>query len=334
MGSNYMPGVTDLRDGFNDAQLRCAGQPYELEVGFTDPSIMAGSLMDANGVFPKKLMLAYYNEFRKTGKFQSSCGQVTGYLRDSILRGDWTKAIDNKMGTTGSYTTKGQCRDWFRANVLHKDGYFGVLLGCHSFTLAIFTGRVRLYQAYMALGVGGYNLTDCIKRDKEFSLSYFSNCLETVLMETGKVQQAAAEELFDGTCLPNANCKQEDHANLVVYELQPSFPNVKEISDRFIELKKSTDDAWSKAKTMTVMSCSLGIPSKIGRDKWTSDDYGKCEICNRNVGWGSRHHCRVCGKLICGQRSCLKNMKVLSSRRENETLVSAKVCSNCCPIDK
>ncbi len=33
---------------------------------------------------------------------------------------------------------------------------------------------------------------------------------------------------------------------------------------------------------------------------WTPDSKGRCEVCNKSVMRGFRHHCRRCGKLVCG----------------------------------
>ena len=321
-----MGKTTDLRDGYNLARREYVlkKRPYEMEMSFADPQEIANSLLQEDGNFPVGLMKTYYDGFSTSGDFQSSCGQVTTYLRDSVLKGNWVKMIDNERGTSGEYKTKQECYDWIDQNVLTETGYFGVLLGCHSFTLSIFNGKVRIYQGYMAMGFGGYNFTKCIDSNDVFTLSKFQNHLQNVMLGAGQHQNQSAATLFYGTCNPNANCgANHSLANLSVYQLQTPPPSVKTICDNFKALKKSHDPIWAKAKNMTVKQCAMAPPPK-GRDRWTPDAHGKCEICQQNVGWGTRHHCRVCGKLICGKSSCMKKMNVKSTNFSIE-----KVCINC-----
>jgi hypothetical protein len=35
------------------------------------------------------------------------------------------------------------------------------------------------------------------------------------------------------------------------------------------------------------------------RSYWAPDAIGHCQVCQSVVSWGKRHHCRLCGKLIC-----------------------------------
>jgi hypothetical protein len=160
--------------------------------------------------------------------------------------------MDNKRGTSGGHKTKQECYKWLAENVLTTTGYFGVLLGCHSFTLSIFNNKVRIYQGYMAMGFGGYNFTQCIDRNEVFPLINFTNDLRNVILGVGENQNQSAATLFYGTCDPNANCANNSLANLSVYQLQAPPPSVKTICDNFKALKKSHDPIWAKAKNMTV----------------------------------------------------------------------------------
>lgn len=328
-----MANTTDLRDGYNESRQQFVdrGRPYELEVGISDPVSIAYGLMGDDGTYPAGRMQTYYDNY-STGNwtFQSSCGQVTTYLRDSALKGNWVEMIDNVRGSSGEYTTKQQCYDWIKQNVLTETGYFGVLLGCHSFTLAIFNNKVRIYQAYMAIGFGGYNFTECINWDEEFTLTNFQKHLRKVILGGGN-QGASAAALFHGTCDPSANCSNSGLVNLSVRERRGDHPNVMTIRDNFNAFKRSHDQEWTKAKYKTIKNCAMaiGAPSKVGRGAWTPDSHGECEVCAEKVKKFTRHHCRVCGKLICGKNSCRKKMKVMSSKRRHEKKVSASVCVNC-----
>jgi hypothetical protein len=320
-----MGKTTDLRDGYNLARQESVqkNRPYEMEMSFADPQEIANSLLQEDGNFPDGLMKTYYDGFSVSGNFQTSCGQVTTYLRDYVLKGNWVTMMDNKRGTFGGYKTKQECYKWIAENVLNNTGYFGVLLGCHSFTLSIFNNKVRIYQGYMAMGFEGYNFTKCIDRNKVFTLIDFKNNLRIVILGAGKNQNQSAATLFYGTCDPNANCANDSLANLCVYQLQAPPPSAKTICDNFKALKKSHEPIWAKAQNMTVKQCAIAPPLK-GRGLWTPDSHGICEICQRTVGWGTRHHCRVCGKLICGKSSCMKKMTVKSTNFSIE-----KVCRNC-----
>jgi hypothetical protein len=318
-----MSNTTDLRDGYNRARQEYVGRrrPYELEISFADPVAIANSLLGEDG-YPIGQMQRYYDEYSISGRFQSSCGQVTTYLRDSVLIGNWITLIDNQRGTVGE-TTQDECSNWIVTNVLNKTGYFGVLLGCHSFTLAIFNGHIRIYQAYMAMGYGGYNFTQCIEWDEEFSLIDFRRYLNNVILRD---DGPSASTLFHGTCYPNANCNTPGHVNLCVYQLQAPFPNVGAICNNFKTLKRNNSQKWTDAMQMTVEKCAM-MQSKIGRTRWTPDSHGQCEICNQAVSWLNRHHCRVCGKLICN--TCKRTMDVFSSKRQVQQKVSSTVCINC-----
>lgn len=326
-----MAKTTDLRDGYNLARKKFAdkGRQYELEVSISSPKAIANSLMNEYGVFPNSQMKIYYDKY-STGnwEFQSSCGQVTTYLRDSILNGNWTEMIDNKRGTVGLYKAKQQCYKWIKDNVLAKTGYFGVLLGCHSFTLSIFDDKVRIYQAYMAVGFGGYNFTKCINKDEEFKLSDFKAHIKNVILLDNQQSANSAGTLFYGTCSPYANCSNKSLVNLSVFERQGSHPSIATIRDNFNEFKKSQDRDWALSMNMSVKKCAL-IQSKKGRGSWTEDSHGVCEVCGGKVRKFTRHHCRVCGKLICGSTKCKKKLNVLSSKRKIKKEVSATVCVNC-----
>jgi hypothetical protein len=188
----------------------------------------------------------------------------------------------------------------------------------------------------MAIGFGGYNFTECINWDEEFTLTNFRKHLRKVILGGGRNQGASAVSLFHGTCNPNANCGPHNPAlvNLSVRERQGDHPSIVEIRDNFNEFKRGHDQEWTKAKNMTVKNCAMGLgtPSKVGRSAWTPDSHGECEVCAEKVRKFYRHHCRVCGKLICGKNSCRKKMKVMSSKRKHEKKVSASVCVNCFDI--
>jgi hypothetical protein len=162
-----------------------------------------------------------------------------------------------------------------------------------------------------------------IDRNAVIPLIDFTNNLRNVILGVGENQNQSAVTLFCGTCDPSANCANNSLANLSVYQLYAPPPSVKMICDNFKALKKSHDPIWTKAKNKTVKQCAIAPPPK-GRGLWTPDSHGKCEICQRTVGWGTRHHCRVCGKIMCGKSNCMKRMTIKSTNFSIE-----KVCRNC-----
>ncbi len=73
----------------------------------------------------------------------------------------------------------------------------------------------------------------------------------------------------------------------------------------------------------------------IGRDKLSTDpskswlpDAVSCSRCRQSIGWGSRHHCRTCGRSICGASSCSKFKDVLMLGTTN-ALPGTRVCADC-----
>lgn len=69
-----------------------------------------------------------------------------------------------------------------------------------------------------------------------------------------------------------------------------------------------------------------GVQQKIGRENWTKDSHGSCELCNAKVGFMTRHHCRLCGKLICNNCS---RFAYLKTKVRAEKVVNARVCKDC-----
>lgn len=57
---------------------------------------------------------------------------------------------------------------------------------------------------------------------------------------------------------------------------------------------------------------------------WTPDSHGQCEVCNRNVRKGTRHHCRNCGKLVCGP--CSGHRFIIPGSGSNKR---QRVCDGC-----
>ncbi len=65
---------------------------------------------------------------------------------------------------------------------------------------------------------------------------------------------------------------------------------------------------------------SLGLEDK---DAWAPDSETDCQMCNTHFSvTNRRHHCRHCGKIICG--NCVKN--ILVNRHTHEM---RKVCKDC-----
>ncbi len=73
----------------------------------------------------------------------------------------------------------------------------------------------------------------------------------------------------------------------------------------------------------------------MGRDRHSKDpikswypDAASCSRCRESIGWGSRHHCRPCGRSICGASSCSKFKHVLMFDTTN-ALPETRVCADC-----
>ncbi|MGM3190169.1 FYVE zinc finger domain-containing protein [Dickeya dadantii subsp. dieffenbachiae] len=327
-----MHTVNDIRDGFYAARNTLpdhAIKPYELEVKIFDPTTLAYSFIDQNGTFPSHDMGTIYNRFSSgTDNFQSSCGQVTSYLRDQIITGEWRIILDNKQGKSGAILSKEECLKWLINNVLNKDGYYGVCLGCHSFTLVIFNSDIKIYQGYMAVGVTGYNLTTDIQRNQKFTRVKFIEHLTKVMIGDDKENRLAAKELFYGTCSPSANCENINNANLQVHQFLGGFPTVDDIRDRFVAASKINEAMWYKVSTWKVSDAATAKPGaiQVSNRLWTPDSHGFCQVCNAAVSKSHRHHCRICAKLICDTCTREKNVRVSA---DNGKQGSQKVCITC-----
>jgi hypothetical protein len=60
---------------------------------------------------------------------------------------------------------------------------------------------------------------------------------------------------------------------------------------------------------------------------WEPDTKGSCGVCGTSVGKFSRHHCRSCGKVVCGQCSNLKaEVPILNYE------APVRVCKACYPL--
>ena len=66
---------------------------------------------------------------------------------------------------------------------------------------------------------------------------------------------------------------------------------------------------------------------------WRDDSRGTCRWCMRAVGWSTRHHCRVCGELVCAQCSPSKyavtNPQTSDGNRTSPGQSTERVCVNC-----
>ncbi|CUF66981.1 Hypothetical protein, putative [Bodo saltans] len=58
---------------------------------------------------------------------------------------------------------------------------------------------------------------------------------------------------------------------------------------------------------------------------WQPDSVGTCHACNTNLGSGSRHHCRSCGKLCCA--SCSNHSSLVSLLGCDDAPV--RICATC-----
>ena len=263
----HLPDISDLLDGFEKAN-RLAGYqvPFELELRLIDPESIAFSLMSEDGSFPPGTMSEHFNALKHKG-YPVSGGQVTKYLRDDILKGRWNEALDTKGGTDPDVSNGAQVWNWLQYNVLKKEGYYGLMIGCHSFTLAIFKGKVRIYQAYMAPGYSGYNLTLSMEFtnfifDKERFKTHLQNVL--TLDPESPEQQESAVKLFNGNCNPTLNTTANNYTDskcgsvsCQVYFRQDAAPTVDEIAENFKTAIATHETAWKKAWALNARQCAM-----------------------------------------------------------------------------
>lgn len=101
---------------------------------------------------------------------------------------------------------------------------------------------------------------------------------------------------------------------------------LKEIDARCHQAAKYKVDAIKEGTKHFFGGCS---DSTEGRH-WSSDDLGHCELfgCDqKSLRWGSRHHCRSCGRLVCGECSNQKRRLALVRNAE-------RTCDECDAILK
>ena len=59
---------------------------------------------------------------------------------------------------------------------------------------------------------------------------------------------------------------------------------------------------------------------------WKSDDQARyCFICGETLAKGSRHHCRICGRIVCSRGTTRLQMK----NKENNKIESTRICLHC-----
>lgn len=67
--------------------------------------------------------------------------------------------------------------------------------------------------------------------------------------------------------------------------------------------------------------------------RWRSDEIGACQICMTPVKWNTRHHCRVCGELVCAQCSPSKYQvlrpQTSDGQRSKLGTSAERVCVDC-----
>lgn len=263
--------TTDIRDGFNLARKADKDQPYKLELDTYSPAqffmgFEGGGLDDGANI---------YNEYKRksqNGDFQSSCGQISAYLKDEILKNpagisNWEDIVDNQRGKTGIARTLNECEKHLIKHISEPkfEGYLYVTLGCHSFILAIVENRVRVYQAYMAAGITGYNFTNCIEWQKnmkeEFSVHEFCRDIRSIF-RNGKSHEAF--KLFHGTCYPSSSAINNFSASYILKRRRGGDISVDLIKNNFIKLGNSHAGEWKFAHKHTFrqyMNIIYSLPS-------------------------------------------------------------------------
>src|SRR5262249_8850083 len=87
---------------------------------------------------------------------------------------------------------------------------------------------------------------------------------------------------------------------------------------------------WSP-RHASVVQCALTFTTKLSR--WRDDSRGQCQWCGRAIGKLWRHHCRMCGGLVCAE--CSPNTYVVTHPQTSDGNRSApgpatvRVCVNC-----
>lgn len=119
-----------------------------------------------------------------------------------------------------------------------------------------------------------------------------------------------------------------------------NLPSIEDVVD-YVPVARSLNDS----NVASVKPVKVNIPQEIGRHEWQAD--GESKVCMRCRApfsglWRRRHHCRMCGQLVCS--SCSQNTRVgYAHHLENNLLVTSldapiyhngsshRVCVSCGP---